>query len=355
MRDYPMRRKDRALSESDCWRLLSEERVGRLAMADLQGQPYLVPLNHWLSDGIIYFHCATVGRKLDMLRANPQVCYEVDRFLGIAAGANACDYGAYFESALAFGSAFEVTDPAEKVQILNQLTAHHAEPGAEFGPVTEARAEKVAVVGIRISQVTGKARPQPGHQETRQGIHMLKLESETNLVSGEPVYVLRWPDTAAGGKEADESPNRVIFDVVAGWFREDDWKFESDEERLLVRTGINGENGKFRMYAHVHNENLVVHSISPTEVPESKRDLICEYLTRANYGMVIGNFEMDWSDGEVRYKTSFKLKDGLVAPWMVNHLVYVNCAMMDKYYPGMMSVLYGDVSPEEAVRQVEGE
>jgi hypothetical protein len=160
MKEYPMRRHDRALPEAECWRLLTEERVGRLALADKQGQPYLVPLNHWLSDGVIYFHCALSGRKLEMLRENPQVCYEVDRFLGIASGSQACDYGAYYESVIAFGTAAEIADPAQKVSVLNQLTAHLADDGAEIAPVSEERAKKVAVVGVTIRQLTGKSRRQ---------------------------------------------------------------------------------------------------------------------------------------------------------------------------------------------------
>jgi len=161
MKDYPTRRKDRMISETDSLRLLGEERVGRLALADKSGQPYVVPLNHLLLDRTIYFHCALSGRKLDMLRENPQVCYEVDRFLGIKSGATACEYGAFYESAIAFGVASEVLDPIEKVRILNLLTSHHAAPGAEFRPVDEAAASRVGVVAIEIQQLSGKARPMP--------------------------------------------------------------------------------------------------------------------------------------------------------------------------------------------------
>lgn len=159
MKDYPTRRKDRVMSEADSLRLLHEERVGRVALADECGQPYIVPLNHLLLDGTIYFHCALSGRKLDMLQENSKVCYEVDRLLGIKSGPTACEYGAFYESAIVFGTARIIEDPAEKVRILNLLTEHHAAPGAEFAPVNEASAARVAVVGIDIAQISGKARP----------------------------------------------------------------------------------------------------------------------------------------------------------------------------------------------------
>ncbi len=158
MKQHAMRRQDRAMAEADCLRLLAAERVGRLAMSDQQGQPYLVPLNHVLLGETIFFHSAKVGQKLEILQENPRVCYEVDRMLGIQSGPSACEYGAFFESAIAFGTAYFVSDAAEKVRILNQLTAHHAAADAEFAPVTEKSAERVVVVGIRIDRLTGKAR-----------------------------------------------------------------------------------------------------------------------------------------------------------------------------------------------------
>ncbi len=157
--NHSMRRKDRALSTEQAWELLTSEAVGRLALATPQGEPYIVPLNHVVIDNIIYFHCATVGRKLDIIRENPKACYEVDRFLGIKDGPDACDYGAYFESALAFGECFEVIDIAQKVDLLNELTRRHAAEGASFGLVTPERAKTVALIGIRVDGVSGKARP----------------------------------------------------------------------------------------------------------------------------------------------------------------------------------------------------
>lgn len=143
------------------------------------------------------------------------------------------------------------------------------------------------------------------------------------------------------------------FMMLQNWFSDDGWGVDASAEHLLVRTGINGEHGKFRLYAHIQGDNLVVHSVSPTHIPAKGRGAVAEYLTRANYGLVLGNFEMDWNDGEVRYKTSFRWKDAGLNPQTIHGLVYVNCAMMDRYYPGLMSVLYGGATPEQAIRNVE--
>ncbi|HEX9018927.1 MAG TPA: YbjN domain-containing protein, partial [Anaerolineaceae bacterium] len=77
--------------------------------------------------------------------------------------------------------------------------------------------------------------------------------------------------------------------------------------------------------------------------------------TRANYGMIIGNFELDYQDGEIRYKTSVDVEDVALAESLVQNLVYANVLTMDKYLPGLMRVLYAGIEPIAAIEEVEGE
>jgi hypothetical protein len=48
---------------------------------------------------------------------------------------------------------------------------------------------------------------------------------------------------------------------------------------------------------------------------------MAEYLTRANYGLILGNFAMDMADGEVHYKVSVDFEDGLLSPKMANNML----------------------------------
>jgi hypothetical protein len=98
----------------------------------------------------------------------------------------------------------------------------------------------------------------------------------------------------------------------------------------------------------------VFYSVLDTNVPPDKRSAVAEFLTRANYGVYIGNFEMDYSDGEVRYKTSITVKGDRLTPALVKNLVYINVIMMDEYFPGIMSVIYAGVSPADAIAKTEG-
>jgi hypothetical protein len=81
---------------------------------------------------------------------------------------------------------------------------------------------------------------------------------------------------------------------------------------------------------------------------------MAEFITRANYGMRIGNFEMDFSDGELRYKSSIDVEDDRLSSPLVKHMIYPNVLMMDKYLPGIMAIIYAGKSPQQAVEEIEG-
>jgi hypothetical protein len=93
----------------------------------------------------------------------------------------------------------------------------------------------------------------------------------------------------------------------------------------------------------------VFYSVCPLAAPESKRTAIAEFIARANYGMLIGNFELDFTDGEIRYKTSIDVQGDFLSFELIKQLVYANVTMMDEYLPGIMSVIDSDVSPVDAI------
>jgi hypothetical protein len=140
------------------------------------------------------------------------------------------------------------------------------------------------------------------------------------------------------------------------FFQTDGWSLSHIEEQTAIQTTFQGDNGQWNCYAQAREEQeqFVFYSVFPVAAPEDRRLAVAEFLTRANYGLVIGNFEMDFTDGEIRYKTGVDIEGDRLSPALVRQLVYANVLTMDMYLPGIMSVLYGDVSPAEAIAQIEG-
>ncbi len=162
---------------------------------------------------------------------------------------------------------------------------------------------------------------------------------------------------APAAPPAPPSPERLLA-AITGYFQAEKWSFEKVADRPVLRLPFQGKNGKWTCYAQVRVavglEQFLFYSVMPLNAPEPKRQAIAEFITRANYGMALGNFELDFSDGEVRYKTSIDATHIDLTPGLIKPMVVTNYLMMDKYFPGLMSVIYANVSPAEAVKQIEG-
>lgn len=148
----------------------------------------------------------------------------------------------------------------------------------------------------------------------------------------------------------------AILDALMTFFREDDWSFSQIEDKPVLWMDFAGKNGRWTCFAREDEQKQIFlfHSYLPVKAPAEKRPLLADFLTRANYGLYIGNFEMDYNDGEVRYKTSLDVENTTLNNALIKGLVYANVAIMDKYLPGIMSVIYGGASPTEAIALVEG-
>jgi hypothetical protein len=155
--------------------------------------------------------------------------------------------------------------------------------------------------------------------------------------------------------EQELSPSKQMFDQLVTFFTNDDWSFTRLQGEPVLYTAIQGKNGEWNCYAQIREEQaqFVFYSICPIVTPDDKHLAIAEFITRANSGMILGNFELDFEDGEIRYKTSIDVTDDYLSQALIKQLVYANVSMMDAYLPGIQPVITGDASPVEAIRKLE--
>jgi hypothetical protein len=148
-----------------------------------------------------------------------------------------------------------------------------------------------------------------------------------------------------------------IFNVLVEFFEEDEWDFQWMEGESILSMGFSGKNGKWQCFAQAREaqEQFVFYSVLPVNVPPEKRLKVAELITRINYGMVIGNFEMDFDDGEVRYKTSVDVEGSELTLPMIRQMVYANILITDRYLPAVMRTIYSDIAPLEAIAEADEE
>lgn len=146
-----------------------------------------------------------------------------------------------------------------------------------------------------------------------------------------------------------------IYESVLAFLQEDQWRYEEIPGESAIRLSFTGQNARYDCFGRVNeaHEVFVFYSIIPVRVPETQRLLVAELLARINYGLNIGNFELDMNDGEIRYKTSIDVEGGDLTPRMVETLIAVNISTTDRYFPSFADVMYAGVAPMEAVARIE--
>lgn len=153
-----------------------------------------------------------------------------------------------------------------------------------------------------------------------------------------------------------EHPNGwAAYEVVGQWLDTDGWFPEPIEGTTAYRCGFGGKSSKFRVIAHVNVEleQLYIYVIAETFIPQEYRSATAEFITRANYGLRIGNFELDFTDGEIRYKSSLDFEGVSLTMPLIHNAIYPAASTMDRYYPGIMKVAFGGASAVDAVSEIE--
>lgn len=150
-----MRRSDKEIRDpAEIAALLARARVMRLGMVGPDGWPYVVPVCFGVSGGEIFVHCAREGRKMDALRADPRVCFEVDLDAELRPGDSACKWGMAFRSVVGFGTVDFPEDPEEKRRALDAVMDQYGATGPHA--YSDAALRNTAVLRIRIGSMTGK-------------------------------------------------------------------------------------------------------------------------------------------------------------------------------------------------------
>lgn len=144
--------------------------------------------------------------------------------------------------------------------------------------------------------------------------------------------------------------NAQQFLQVDGWFPD-------DIEGLTAYTcRYVGTNAEFRVVCHINVElqQIYVYVIFAEFVPEDRRAAVAELITRANYGLRIGNFEMDFRDGEIRYKASLDFEDVNLTHPLMKNLFYPAVQTADRYHSSLVRVAFAGADPQQVIGEVEG-
>jgi hypothetical protein len=141
-----------------------------------------------------------------------------------------------------------------------------------------------------------------------------------------------------------------LYAAMVEFFRADQWPYLALAGSPALTMNFEGQHARWTCYAQVREDEqqFIFYSLCPVIIPEDKRADVLEFITRANYGLIIGNFEMDLDTGEVRYKTSFDGEGVPVTAALFKNTIYPNLAMLDQFLPGVLALVYGEGAAAES-------
>jgi nitroimidazol reductase NimA-like FMN-containing flavoprotein (pyridoxamine 5'-phosphate oxidase superfamily) len=148
-----MRRKEKEIFDmAAICDIIDQASVCRLGMVD-GDRPYIVPLCFGRRETVLYFHGARKGLKIDLIKANPNVCFEFDILAETLADDAACKWSMAYKSVVGFGEATLVESRQQKRDALAAIMAQYSDATYEF-PAD--KIEATAVIKVDIEQMTGK-------------------------------------------------------------------------------------------------------------------------------------------------------------------------------------------------------
>lgn len=113
-----------------------------------------MPFNYGYASNTIYIHCAGEGKKIDILRKNPQVCFEMELKAKIIGNDKACKWATAYRSIVGYGKVEIIDDFVQKQKGLEILMAHNGAPDLkDFEPK---QIDAVLILKIKIDSLTGK-------------------------------------------------------------------------------------------------------------------------------------------------------------------------------------------------------
>lgn len=149
-----MRRKDREITDlAVIHEILSKSEICRIALLD-GNIPYIVPLNYGFLDNALYFHAASTGKKIDLIRKNNRVCFEIEYAAEIVRNEQSCNWTTRYRSVIGTGTMQILTDDIQKKNGLDIIMAHYGKK--ENNQYQESNISRMVILKLNIDQVSGK-------------------------------------------------------------------------------------------------------------------------------------------------------------------------------------------------------
>lgn len=149
-----------------------------------------------------------------------------------------------------------------------------------------------------------------------------------------------------------------LVNLVNKFLVDDEWHFSFDEDTGVFDFGLRVKSKiqKINYIVDVHEDEIIVYGMCPIGADHTDSNMMAqmaEFLCRANYGLKNGCFELDFRDGEVRFKSFIDCEDVMPSTEVIKNSIYCTAAMFKRYAPGIVDIIFSGCTAKEAIAKCE--
>ena len=124
-----------------------------------------------------------------------------------------------------------------------------------------------------------------------------------------------------------------MYDVLCRMMDNKGWHYEKEEEDLIVKSGVKGNDFPIEFIIRVNPRNELVSFFSklPFNVEEDKRIDVALAICAVNYWLADGSFDYDLSDGSILFRLTSSYKESTLGEALFEYMVIVSAATVDNY------------------------
>lgn len=156
--------------------------------------------------------------------------------------------------------------------------------------------------------------------------------------------------------EVDMVKAREVYHTLLKMLDARDWKYDRNDEKLLIKSGVSGEDLPVEFVMFVRPKNQVVQFISslPFKIPEDKRVDAALAVCVANYNLIHGSFDYDIRDGEISFRLTSSYRDSKIGEEMLEYMMMVAASTTDNYNDKFFMISKGVLTIQEFMEQENG-